>query len=167
MFFQAQLLEEEALAGVPTLVYANKQDLLNAMSVPVACPLATELCGWQSVLCASSRPYSIRYALPPPRLSSSAFQPMQAAELMQALELVDIKDRWIHVEVCASLGAVLLRGVAAATAVALLSPVLRFLVAKAPRTPHAEPRQACSAKTGDGLEAGMQKLMAQKAKTGC
>lgn len=25
--------------------------------------------------------------------------------------------------------------------------------------------QACSAKTGDGLEAGMQKLMAQKAKT--
>lgn len=30
---QGQLLEEEALAGVPTLVYANKQDLLNAMSV--------------------------------------------------------------------------------------------------------------------------------------
>merc|ERR1719327_2149683 len=28
----AQLLEEEALAGVPTLVYANKQDLLNAMT---------------------------------------------------------------------------------------------------------------------------------------
>ena len=31
--WQGQLLEEEALAGVPTLVYANKQDLLNAMSV--------------------------------------------------------------------------------------------------------------------------------------
>merc|ERR1711998_493035 len=27
-----QLLEEEQLAAVPTLVYANKQDLLNAMS---------------------------------------------------------------------------------------------------------------------------------------
>ena len=31
--WQGQLLEEEALADVPTLVYANKQDLLNAMSV--------------------------------------------------------------------------------------------------------------------------------------
>jgi len=41
---------------------------------------------------------------------------------MGALELTEMKDRWIHVE-------------------------------------------ACSAKTGDGLEAGMQKLMAQKAKT--
>jgi ADP-ribosylation factor-like protein 3 len=71
-----ELMNEEGLAGVPTLVYANKQDLLNAMT---------------------------------------------AADLMQELELTTYKDRWIHVE-------------------------------------------ACSAKTGEGLEAGMQKLMEQKAK---
>eukprot|EP00908_Phaeocystis_cordata_P026897 Transcript_943.p5 GENE.Transcript_943~~Transcript_943.p5 ORF type:complete len:84 (+),score=44.14 Transcript_943:413-664(+) len=73
---QTELMNEEGLAGVPTLVYANKQDLLNAMT---------------------------------------------AADLMQELELTTYKDRWIHVE-------------------------------------------ACSAKTGEGLEAGMQKLMEQKAK---
>jgi hypothetical protein len=29
---QTELMNEEGLAGVPTLVYANKQDLLNAMT---------------------------------------------------------------------------------------------------------------------------------------
>jgi len=58
------------------LVYANKQDLLNAMT---------------------------------------------AAEVMKELELDSLKDRWVHV-------------------------------------------QACSAKTGEGLEDGMAQLMQQKAK---
>jgi len=70
-----ELMAEEGLAGVPTLVYANKQDLLGAKT---------------------------------------------AAELMEEMDLVQFKDRWIHVE-------------------------------------------ACSAKTGDGLEEGMAKLMQQKA----
>jgi len=70
------LMEEEMLAGVPTLIFANKQDLLNAM---------------------------------------------KAEELMKELELTTFKDRWISV-------------------------------------------QACSAKTGDGLEEGMAKLMAEKQK---
>jgi len=72
------LMGEEGLAGVPTLVYANKQDLLGAKT---------------------------------------------AAELMVEMDLVQFKDRWVHVE-------------------------------------------ACSAKTGDGLEQGMQKLMEQKASKG-
>jgi len=71
------LLEEELLNGVPVLIYANKQDLLNAM---------------------------------------------QASEIMKELQLTDIKDRWVHVE-------------------------------------------ACSAKTGDGLQNGMEKLMEQKTKS--
>jgi len=70
------LLEEELLSGAPVLVYANKQDLLNAMT---------------------------------------------AAEVMKELELDSLKDRWVHV-------------------------------------------QACSAKTGEGLEDGMAQLMQQKAK---
>lgn len=69
-----QLMEEEDLAGVPVLVFANKQDLLGAMT---------------------------------------------GAEIMEALELTSFKDRWVHVE-------------------------------------------ACSAKTGEGLESGMSKLMAAK-----
>jgi len=69
-----QLMEEEDLAGVPVLVFANKQDLLGAMT---------------------------------------------GAEIMEALELTALKDRWVHVE-------------------------------------------ACSAKTGEGLESGMSKLMAAK-----
>merc|ERR1712217_250546 len=75
------LLDEELLASVPVLVYANKQDLLNAKT---------------------------------------------AAEIMNDLDLVNAKSRWVHVE-------------------------------------------ACSAKTGDGLESGMGKLMAQKFKdkAGC
>lgn len=68
------LLEEEDLAGVPVLVYANKQDLLNAMT---------------------------------------------AADVMEALDLKSQTGRWIHVE-------------------------------------------ACSAKTGDGLEVGLAKLMEHK-----
>jgi len=72
------LMGEEGLAGVPTLVYANKQDLLGAKT---------------------------------------------AAELMQEMDLVQFKDRWVHVE-------------------------------------------ACSAKTGEGLEQGMAKLMEQKAARG-
>jgi len=68
------LLEEPDLAGIPVLVYANKQDLLNAMN---------------------------------------------AADIMQTLELQNKKDRWIHVE-------------------------------------------ACSAKTGEGLETGLAKLMEHK-----
>jgi len=73
------LLEEAQLAGVPVLVFANKQDLLNAMT---------------------------------------------AGDLMKELELTNAKERWIHVE-------------------------------------------ACSAKTGEGLEAGLAKLMAQKIKPPC
>jgi len=67
------LLDEECLTGVPVLVYANKQDLLGAMS---------------------------------------------AAAVMKELELTDKKDRFVHVE-------------------------------------------ACSAKTGEGLQTGMETLMAQ------
>jgi len=67
------LLEEEALAGVPVLVFANKQDLLNAQT---------------------------------------------AAEVMEFLELTSKKDRWVHIE-------------------------------------------GCSAKTGDGLETGISKLISQ------
>jgi len=74
------LLEEADLAGVPTLIYANKQDLLNAMT---------------------------------------------AAKLMEELEVTAVKDRWIHIE-------------------------------------------ACSAKTGEGLEAGIGKLIEQVNKSkGC
>merc|ERR1712100_820709 len=51
------LLEEADLAGIPTLVYANKQDLLGAMN---------------------------------------------AAEIVEKLELGSIKDRWIHVEACSA-----------------------------------------------------------------
>jgi len=69
-----QLLEEEDLAAVPVLVYANKQDLLNAMT---------------------------------------------AAQIMEALELKGQKSRWIHVE-------------------------------------------GCSAKTGEGLEDGLTKLLNEK-----
>jgi hypothetical protein len=47
-------MEEEDLAGVPVLVFANKQDLLGAMT---------------------------------------------GAEIMEALELTSLKDRWVHVEV--------------------------------------------------------------------
>jgi len=47
-------MEEEDLAGVPVLVFANKQDLLGAMT---------------------------------------------GAEIMEALELTALKDRWVHVEV--------------------------------------------------------------------
>ena len=61
---------------MPVLVFANKQDLLNAMD---------------------------------------------AGELMSELELTAIKDRWVHVH-------------------------------------------ACSAKTGDGLQEGMERLMAHKQK---
>ncbi|KAL1521138.1 hypothetical protein AB1Y20_022692 [Prymnesium parvum] len=68
------LLEEPDLAGIPVLVYANKQDLLNAMS---------------------------------------------AADVMEALDLKGEKSRWVHVE-------------------------------------------GCSAKTGEGLEAGLSKLMEHK-----
>jgi len=70
------LLDEEMLSGIPVLVYANKQDLLNAMT---------------------------------------------AAEIMTGLELTKCKDRWVHV-------------------------------------------QACSAKTGEGLEEGMAMLMKEKNK---
>mmetsp|Transcript_20290 Transcript_20290/g.67161 ORF Transcript_20290/g.67161 Transcript_20290/m.67161 type:complete len:92 (-) Transcript_20290:300-575(-) len=65
------LLEEEELKSVAVLVFANKQDLLGAMS---------------------------------------------AAEVMKELELTSLKDRWVHV-------------------------------------------QACSAKTGSGLEDGLTELM--------
>ena len=68
------LLEEDELDGVDLLVFANKQDLLNALS---------------------------------------------AAELMKELDLDQIHDRWVHV-------------------------------------------QSCSAKTGEGLEEGMRKLMLRK-----
>jgi len=74
----SSLLDEEELAGVPVLVYANKQDLLNAMT---------------------------------------------AAQVMETLEIKNEKTRWIHVE-------------------------------------------GCSAKTGDGLEAGLAKLMEIKSKKG-
>ena len=67
----SELLDEELLVSAPVLVFANKQDLLNAAT---------------------------------------------AARLMEELELTGDAGRWIHVE-------------------------------------------ACSAKTGDGLEAGMAKLM--------
>merc|ERR1719181_2755847 len=67
------LMEEEQLAGVPTLVFANKQDLLNAAT---------------------------------------------AAEVMEFLEMTSEKSRWVHV-------------------------------------------QACSAKTGDGLEDGIKILIEQ------
>lgn len=67
----AGLLEEESLKGTAVLVFANKQDLLNAKN---------------------------------------------AADIMQDLELTQCRDRWIHV-------------------------------------------QACSAKTGEGLKEGMEKLM--------
>jgi len=74
------LLEEEQLGGLPLLVFANKQDLLGAMT---------------------------------------------AAEVMKELETSTYKDRWIHV-------------------------------------------QACSAKTGDGLEKGMGLLVQQtNNKPGC
>lgn len=36
------LLEEEALAGVPVLVFANKQDLLNAMTAAEVIPARAE-----------------------------------------------------------------------------------------------------------------------------
>jgi len=68
------LLAEEDLAGVPVLVYANKQDLLNAM---------------------------------------------QASEVMKELDITGEKGRWIHVH-------------------------------------------GCSAKTGEGLEDGLAKLMEHK-----
>ena len=67
------LLEEELLQGVPVLVFANKQDLLNAMS---------------------------------------------GAEIMKELELTATKDRWVEVV-------------------------------------------ACSAKTGEGLQDGISKLLAE------
>jgi GTPase SAR1 family protein len=67
------LLDEELLAGIPLLVFANKQDLLNAMT---------------------------------------------AGELMKELELTNDKSRWTHV-------------------------------------------QACSAKTGDGLNEGLEQLLKQ------
>lgn len=69
------LLEEEQLAGIPTLIFANKQDLLNAAT---------------------------------------------AAEVLGAdgLDVTSVKDRWIHVE-------------------------------------------GCSAKTGDGLNEGITKLLEQ------
>jgi len=51
------LIGEDKLAGVPVLVFANKQDLLNAMT---------------------------------------------AAEVMEALELQQVKDRWIHIEACSA-----------------------------------------------------------------
>jgi len=70
------LLKEEALQGVPVLVFANKQDLLNAM---------------------------------------------KAGEILTKLELTQYTDRWVHVE-------------------------------------------ACSAKTGEGLETGLGKLMEQTKK---
>ena len=47
-------MEEEQLAGVPVLVFANKQDLLQAQ---------------------------------------------KAAQIMEALELTAIKDRWVHCQV--------------------------------------------------------------------
>jgi len=74
----AGLMEEADLAGVPVLVFANKQDLLNAMT---------------------------------------------AADIMgsEGLDLTGVKDRWIHV-------------------------------------------QACSAKTGEGLSEGMEKLIQQTSK---
>merc|ERR1712048_1063140 len=68
------LLEEEDLAGLPTLIYANKQDLLGSMT---------------------------------------------AAEVMAELDVSSLKKGWIHV-------------------------------------------QACSAKTGEGLEEGLLKLMENK-----
>lgn len=68
-----QLLDEPELAGVPVLVFANKQDLLNAM---------------------------------------------KASEIMSELDLTALKDRWIHVA-------------------------------------------ACSAKTGEGLDTGLEDLMKQ------
>jgi len=71
-----QLLEEESLSAVPVLVFANKQDLLGAMT---------------------------------------------AAEVMDEMSLTGKKDRWIEI-------------------------------------------QACSAKTGTGLEDGLSKLIAQTKK---
>jgi len=71
------LLGEEELSGVPCLVFANKQDLLNAAT---------------------------------------------AGDLMTSLELSNFKDRWVHI-------------------------------------------QACSAKTGDGLEDGIKLLMEKTAKS--
>merc|ERR1712087_367851 len=68
----AQLMEEELLQKVPVLCFANKQDLLGAMT---------------------------------------------AAEVMATLDLTAQKERWVHVE-------------------------------------------ACSAKTGEGLQGGLEKLMA-------
>jgi len=66
-----ELLAEDNLAKAPLLVFANKQDLLNALT---------------------------------------------AAELMKELDLTNIKDRWVHI-------------------------------------------QACSAKTGDGLQEGLSQLL--------
>ncbi|EOD09306.1 ARL3b, ARF-like GTPase, partial [Emiliania huxleyi CCMP1516] len=66
-----ELMEDETLSGVPVLIFANKQDLLNAAT---------------------------------------------AAEIMKSLEITAIKDRWVHI-------------------------------------------QACSAKTGDGLDNGFEALL--------
>ena len=105
------LLGEEELAGVPTLIYANKQDLLNAATarrpVEKRARHLSDAPARESALAPSAQP----------RPCST-----QAADLMKELDLVSITDRWVHVE-------------------------------------------ACSAKTGDGLETGMQKLMDQKAKS--
>ena len=67
------LLDEELLAGIPLLIFANKQDLLNAMT---------------------------------------------AGELMKDLDLTNDKSRWTHV-------------------------------------------QACSAKTGEGLQEGLERLLSE------
>ena len=66
-------------------------------------------------------PLGLARSLPP--RTPCRFLLLQAAELMVEMDLVQFKDRWVHVE-------------------------------------------ACSAKTGDGLEQGMQKLMEQKASKG-
>ena len=83
---QTELMNEEGLAGVPTLVYANKQDLLNAMTAGAPVEEA-----------------SLRAGGPPSSCSPLHTEPLstQAADLMQELELTTYKDRWIHVEVSA------------------------------------------------------------------
>lgn len=81
---------------------------------------------------------------------------------MQELELTTYKDRWIHVEVSAQS-----HTSTDCRLVAAYGRHLGFALFCQALTAQLAPRfsaQACSAKTGEGLEAGMQKLMEQKAK---
>ena len=198
---QTALMGEEGLAGVPTLVYANKQDLLGAKTAR----MPVEELGRRThhrhapphppppTTAALPAPLGLARSLP---LSHSVpLGLLQAAELMVEMDLVQFKDRWVHVEVrrniiahgiapcIASCVALCITACMCSARLGVATPNSRMCPClpsppgcgltphPSPLTPHRSPltaqflqsAQACSAKTGDGLEQGMQKLMEQKA----